>query len=97
MNCLAHQAVVARSEILGRLEQDLVFVPPRVATSNLRVPSSKGCSFLSLDFKLHWSVLTAEGSNTAYSHLWLLESLRALQGSLSVFQLEASDGNGQGC
>ena len=76
MNCLAHQAVVARSEILRRLEQDSFFVPPRVATSNLRVPSSKSCSFLSLDFKLHWSALTAEGSNTACSCLLLLERLR---------------------
>lgn len=33
MNCLAHPAAVPRSEILRRLEQDLVFVPLRVAAS----------------------------------------------------------------
>lgn len=73
MNSLAHEAVAARSEILRRLEQDLGFVPAHVATSNLHVPSSKSSSFLCLDFKLRWSALRAEGSNTAHSHLWLLE------------------------
>lgn len=78
MNCLAHQAVVARSEILRKLEQDLFFVPPCVATGNLCVPSSKSYSFLVLDFKLQRSALAAEVSNIAYSCLWLLECLRAL-------------------
>lgn len=66
MNSLAHEAVAARSEILRRLEQDLGFVPAHV-------PSSKSSSFLCLDFKLCWSALRAEGSNTAHSRLWLLE------------------------
>lgn len=69
---------MARSEILRKLEQDLFFVPPCVATGNLCVPSSKSYSFLVLDFKLQRSALAAEVSNIAYSCLWLLECLRAL-------------------
>lgn len=50
---------------------------------------ARSIRFLSLVLKLHWSALTAEESSTAWDCLWLLEHL-------SVLQLEASSGNGQG-
>ena len=76
MSCLVRQGCGAKVRNPEEAGAGFGFCTSSCCCNNLCVPSNKSWFFLSLDFKLHWSALAAEGSNTAYGRLWLPEHLR---------------------